>query len=110
MKMQSDHHPHTQHWLKTVFGLDSVPLWWKHRKRFTGDAADPFDDIQASHYGDDPEARYRALQRGLSRRYCMTYQRVSFFLGVMSVDPSDPYGVLRDFLNQGLPKLQRTNH
>ena len=39
----------------------------------------------------------------------MTYQRISFFLGVMSVDPSDPYGVLRDFLNQGLPKLQRTN-
>ena len=103
-----EHHPHTQYFLQTHFGIDSVPTWWRRRKDFVEDLAGLWNKRQECFYQGTDKDAYRALQHAISKRYKVSYVVITHLLGVAATDPSSPYGVMRDYLLQGEPRLIRT--
>ena len=101
-------HPHTQYFLQTHFGLSSVPLWYKHRQRLIAALTALWNERQATYYEGRPIASCRALQKRISQSFKISYSIINHLLGVCATDPSNPYGALYDYLEQGMPKLHRS--
>jgi hypothetical protein len=101
-------HPHTNYFFQTHFGSD-IPTWWRRRKEVVEELSFLYELRQAIYYSNLDRSVFKKRIRYISRKFVMKYETIHFLLGVMTTDPSEPYGVIRDFLNQGLPKLKRTH-
>jgi hypothetical protein len=106
MPMAEDH---TSYFFATHFGLSQVPRWWNKRTALCSDLAALWDKRQAIYYLNEPEAPYRALQRSISFKYGISFPAINHLLGVAATDGSNPYGVIRDYLDQGQQRLKQTS-
>jgi hypothetical protein len=101
-------HPHTQYWFATIFGIDAIPCWWYRRKELVEDLAFLYNLQQETYYRKLDRQQFRQQLFYVSRKFKLKYQYIYHMLGVMSTDPADAWGCLRDYLNRGDPKLRRT--
>ena len=101
-------HPHTVYWLAVTFGLDTEPVWYKHRNKLVGAVHRLWNIRQECYYQQVDKAGYNDARRSLSMGFKIRYEHLDQLIGVCMTDPSNGYGCLRDFFSASEPKLTRT--
>ena len=101
-------HPTTQQFLHLHFGLTDEPRWWKKRKELIPELAYLWDIRQSTYYEGRDRKEFLKQQLKISKRFRIPYRIINHLLGVAATDGSDTYGVIRDYLSQGDPRLTRT--